>query len=182
LRARLSGGQWRILLWAVRATYGWNRQWTPFTWYRIAKETRQDRAATYRAGTALLRARVLVQHEAQISVQQDGGAWDSRIPAARTDDAQQLRMPGTKVAKEQRFPLPASNAAVALKQPMRCREATVLHRAKDSSKDRVKTYRDRLGHAGRAPHGRGGREDTERPHWAGAAKPIPGKYDSLSQN
>ena len=69
LRARLSGGQWRVLLWVMRNTYGWNRQFTPFTWYRIARDLSLSRPAAYRGGQDLLKARILVVRENQLAVE-----------------------------------------------------------------------------------------------------------------
>src|SRR6266704_4258643 len=60
LRARLSATQWRVVLWVVRRTLGWNRLRTRFSWYRIAKELGADRAALYRAGVGLLKTGTLV--------------------------------------------------------------------------------------------------------------------------
>jgi hypothetical protein len=34
----LNGTQWRIVLWIIRNTLGWNRSSIPFRWYRLAKE------------------------------------------------------------------------------------------------------------------------------------------------
>jgi phage replication O-like protein O len=170
LPKRLSGAQWRIVFWVIRHTYGWNRSSAPFTWYRIAQELGISRPALYRAGQNLLARGVLVLREGRLAIE------------IQSVVNRQLLIPGLDVAVEQPFPLPEGNALVAAKQPKRCREATVFRRAKDSSKDRLKTYKDKHGHAGRGPLGRGGQENTERQQLAGAAKPIPGKYDSLSKN
>jgi len=182
LRVRLSGTQWRILLWVVRHTYGWNREWTPFTWYRLAKELDMDRAAAFRAGNALIQAQLLMLKQRQLAVQMDDGLWDGRLyrPA---DDAQQLWMPGINVARKQRRPLPGDNATVAGTQPKRCQEATLFRRAKDSSKDNLKTYKDRYWHKNDGErHPATATDHAERRLLAGAAAPIPGKYDGLSQN
>jgi phage replication O-like protein O len=169
LRKRLSGGHYRLLLWVIRNTYGWNRSYAPFTWYRIAQDLGMSRPALYRAGQALVADGILVVYEGQLAIQIGSGG------------SGQLPVPGIDVAYGQRFPLPASNANVAAKQPKRCHEATVFRRAKDSSKDRLKTYKDRQRHRAVAPN-RGDGDNTERQRLAGAAKPIPAKYDSLSQN
>jgi phage replication O-like protein O len=169
LSKRLSGSQWRIIFWVIRHTYGWNRPSAPFTWYRIAKDVGMSRPALYRSGQNLLTRGVLVVREGQLAIEIESVA------------NRQLPIPGLDVAREQRFSLPESNAPVAAKQPERCRQATVFRRAKDSSKDTLKTYKDMHSHKAAAPHG-GDRDNTERRHLAGAAKPLPGKYDSLSQN
>ena len=59
LHARLSGTQWRILLWVIRHTYGWNRSTTAFSWYQIAKELSLDRGGVFRAGKRLLEGAML---------------------------------------------------------------------------------------------------------------------------
>jgi phage replication O-like protein O len=166
LRIRLTGIQWRVVLWVVRYTDGWNRVWTPFTWYRMAKELGLDRPATYRAGQALLRAEILILSEGLLAVQHDDRFWDRDVIGGRADRPKQLWMPELSVAGEQRPASPGDNAIVADAQRKRCQEATVFRRAKDNSKDRLKTYK----------------ETAERRLLAGAARPIPGKYDGLSQN
>jgi phage replication O-like protein O len=138
LRIRLTGIQWRVVLWVVRYTDGWNRVWTPFTWYRIAKELGLDRPATYRAGQALLQNKLLILSDGQMAVQRDDGLWDRDILGGRTGVPKQLWIPEVSVAREQRPALLGDNATVAGRQRKRCPEATVFRRAKDSSKDRLK--------------------------------------------
>jgi phage replication O-like protein O len=182
LKARLSGTQWRTLLWVVRHTHGWNREWVSFTWYRIAKETGLDRAAAFRAGTALVRTHVLLQREERIAVQMDSKAWDGRVFPTRTDDARQLWMPGINVDGEQRRALPTDNAAVAGRQRHDCQATTLFRRGKDRYKDRLKTYKDRSALGSEiTPHDTK-RGNTRRLLLAGAARPIPGKYDGISQD
>src|SRR5207249_3483513 len=126
-----------------RQTCGWNRGSTPFTWYRIAKELGINRPAVYRAGQALLAAGILLVQEKQLAVQTDHRLWNSDLLSPTTVAGRQLRMPWATVAGEQHSSLPGDNASVANKQPKRCQETTVFRRAKDSSKDRLKTYKDR---------------------------------------
>lgn len=183
LRTRLSGVQWRILLWVVRYTFGWNRQSTPFTWYRIAQELALNRSAVYRSGQALLAARVLVVYGNQLGVQMDCAEWDIRVSGTPTVTAKQLWMPGMDVAIQRRPALLPSNAGVACRQPNRSQEATLSRRAKDSSKERLKTYiRTRSPKSDEIRHRSGSADHTERGPLAGAAKPVPGKYDGISQN
>ena len=139
LRARLTGAQWRVLLWVIRYTDGWNRDWTSFTWYRMAKELDLNRAVTYRAGQALLKANILVSEEGRLAVQRAGDLWDAEVVSDRADAPRQLWIPEISVAQEQRPALPGNNASVAGRQRKRCQETTVFRRAKDSSKDRLKT-------------------------------------------
>ena len=169
LHMRLSGTQWHIIFWVIRNSYGWNRPSAPFTWYRIAKEVGISRPALYRSGQNLLARGVLVLREGQLAIEIESIA------------NQQLPIPGLDVAAEQRFQLPEDNAPVAAKQPKRGRQAIVFRPDKDS-KDNLKTYKDRHRHRRRAQHPLGRGEDTEQRSLAGAAKPIPGKYDGLSQN
>jgi phage replication O-like protein O len=178
LRARLSGAQWRVLLWVIRYTHGWNRRWTSFTWYRVAKDLGLDRAATYRAGQALVRAGMLVLQEDRLGLQVDSKAWASYVPSVGAPDARQLFWPEIDVVREQRHPLSGDNTTVVTPQRFGCQEATVFRRAKDSSKD-IKTYKNR--HATAHNHVARVKTTVLRP-LAGAAKPVPGKYDGLSQN
>jgi len=172
LRARLSGGQYRVLFWVIRHTYGWNRPGASFTWYRIARDIGLSRPAAYRAGQTLMAAGILVVQEGQVAIQ------------VRNNDGRQLLIPGLDVAAKQRFSLPGSNATVAVTQPNRCQETTLFRRAKDSSKDKLKTFKDTHrsetdgSRRPRRPQGRREREGAP----AGAARPISGKYDSLSQD
>src|SRR5216684_3931060 len=102
LRTRLTGTQFRILLWVLRRTYGWNKEWTPFTWYRIAKELCLDRPVVYRAGKVLLETKVLVLQDRQLAVQIDYSTWTLSGLKPTSDDVRQLWIPGTTVACEQR--------------------------------------------------------------------------------
>lgn len=180
MRAHLSGGQYRVLLWVIRQTYGWNRQWTSFTWYGIARQIGMHRPAGYRAGQTLLKAGILITQEKQLSVQPDCGLWTSVFldPPSAADG--QLWMPGIAVAGKQRLPLPGSNAGVAGKQQKRSLQATLFRRAKNI-KDSIKTYIKTARHDD-SRHRVGNADNTERRHLAGAAKPIPGKYERLSQD
>jgi len=182
LRAQLSGAQWRVLLWVIRHTHGWNRCSTSFTWYRLAKDIGLDRAAAYRAGQALLHSGVLVLHEEKLGLQPNSANWGRGVLSPRQVDARQLWMPGIDVVKEQRKPLSGSNATVVNQQRLRCQETTLFRRAKDSSKDNLKTYKNRRRHSLRPPEVWRPGENGVRQPLAGAAKPVPGKYDSLSQN
>ncbi len=171
--ARLSGTQFRILLWVVRGTYGWNRRSIPFTWYRIAKELFLDRPVTYRAGKTLLQTGVLLQEDHQLSIQNDSRMWDAIVLSPRNDNARQLWMPEITVAWEQRQALSGNNVTVAGRQRNRCQETTLFRRVKDRCKDNLKTYKDK-----RMEPQAGRRAGPT----AGAATPIPGKYDRLSQD
>jgi phage replication O-like protein O len=180
LRARLTGTEWQVLLWVIRHTDGWNRQWAPFTWYRMAKDLGLDRAGAYRAGQALLRSNILVEAEGRVAVQRDDRAWASHRRRVGRDGSRQLWIPGLSVARTQRRTLFTDNENVAGEQRERCRQATVFRRAKDSIKERKKKYIDTP--AGRADGLHRPAAGSGPPRTAGAARPVPGKYDGLSQN
>jgi phage replication O-like protein O len=127
LRTSLAGGQVRVILWVVRNTYGWNRAFTPFSWYRVANELRMNRSAVYRAGRALLSARVLTQRADQL-----GMCTDFEASTALN----------LKVANRQQKALPVGNAGVAGTQRERCTQAPLFRQAKDSCKDNSKTYKE----------------------------------------
>ena len=76
IQTRLSGTQMRVILWVIHHTFGWHRQWAPFTWYRIAQDLDADRADVYRAGCALLKDGVLVEHVGRLAVQMHLAVWD----------------------------------------------------------------------------------------------------------
>jgi hypothetical protein len=182
LSSRLTGIQLRIVLWVIRNTDGWNRTLTPFSWYRIARRIAGNRAVVWRAGRTLLQAHVLFLDDHQLGIQKESHQW--RLPrlAPSTDAARQPWMAESDVATEQRQPLPGSNATVAAGQRIRCPEATLFRRAKDRCKDKLKTYiktgapggliQQRLRHGAFSKHR----------HPAGAARPIPGKYDGISED
>jgi phage replication O-like protein O len=132
LHARLSGTQYRILLWVIRNTYGWNRSWTPFTWYRIAQELHVDRPNLYRAGKSLLQSNVLALWDKQLAVKTNYLEWDSRRLDSTTVGGTQLRI--TEIDA-----LSRNNATVGCRQRNRCRGTTLFRRAKDRCKDRLKT-------------------------------------------
>jgi hypothetical protein len=180
LREPLSGAQWRIITWVIRRTWGWNRESTSFSWYRIAKDLGIDRAATYRAGQALLAGHLLRVDGQELAIQVDPTAWTA--PFHRSGS--QLPLPGTDVAFRQPKALPRSNASVAAKPLTRCLEATLSRRAKDSSKDRLKTYKDTCPTGAAASRRQSSRRPLkgQRQAVSGRAGLIPGKYDGLSEN
>jgi phage replication O-like protein O len=172
----LNGTQWRICLWVIRQTYGWNRNSTPFTWYGVAKAIHITRPALYRAGQALLAAQILTVRDGHLAIQTDCGLW------RRTERPGSAALPSSNVAGKQPLALPDSNESVAGRQPKRCQEATLFRRAKDSSKDNIKKKEKIAVSAGSARPTFQNGAFSEQHHPAGAARPIPGKYDGLSQN
>ncbi len=176
LQVRLSGLQWRILFWVVRQTYGWNRNTAPFSWYRIATDLGINRGGVVRAGNRLLRCGILDLEAGHIGIRQDRTQWGSSRLTPRE------AMPDGIGDKRHLKAMPGDIATGDDWHRKRCQEASFLRRAKDSSKDRLKTYKDKRAHKtddGRQRFQNGAL--SEHPP-AGAARPIPGKYDSLSQN
>jgi phage replication O-like protein O len=180
LSSRLTGVQLRIVLWVIRNTVGWNRTQTLFSWYRIAHKIGGNRAVVWRAGRRLLQARVLCLEDGRLGIQDEHNLWRVSRLTPTGDVAQQRSMPVDDVAQEQRHPLPTSNAAVASGQRFRCLEATVLRRAKDRCKDKLKTYTKTS--AAYVASRQRFRNGAINEHPAGAARPIPGKYDGISQD
>ena len=183
IKSRLTGSQRLLLLWVIRQTYGWNRPLTAFTWYRVAKELELDRPTVYRSGKALLEARVLVRDGERIGVQAEYGLWDPRVFGAKSAGGGQLWIPGIDVGREQRKALAGTNAIGGRKQLKRWQAPTLFRRAKDSSKDILKTYKDRpQPKSDDVRHRHREERVIQRQPSAGAAKPDPHKYDGLSQN
>src|ERR1022692_1922075 len=180
LSSRLTGVQLRVSLWVIRNTAGWNRPLTPFSWYRIAKKIGGSQAVVWRAGRKLLQARILFLEHGQMGIQKDGDQWRVSRFTPVSDTAGQPLMLVDDVAQEQRQPLPTSNAAVASGKRIRCLEATVLRRAKDRCKDKLKTYikTGAVNDVFRQRFQNGAISEPRHP--AGAARPISGKYDGVS--
>jgi phage replication O-like protein O len=185
LAFRMTGVQLRIILWVIRNADGWNRRLTPYRWYQIAKKLGSPRTVVWRAGQKLLQANVLLLEDGQLGIQKDDARW--RIPrlVPADEDARQLQIPGTDVTWQQRKrylqatqALPGSNADVTAGYL----QATLFRRAKDILKDILKTYKN-IRPASVVPRQRFRNGAlTEQHHPAGAARPVPGKYDGLSQN
>jgi phage replication O-like protein O len=180
LYSKLTGVEARILLWVIRNTYGWNRKATSYSWYQIAKDLSLDRGGVVRAGNTLLRARALCTGQGRLGIQEDYGQW--ALLAAKSDDAGQLWMPGISADKRHRKPMTASIACDDGGHRNRCQESSVFRRAKDRCKDKLKTY-IKTGAANDVAlqRFRNG-AFNEHQHRAGAARPVPGKYDGLSQD
>ena len=136
LPRRLSGLEWRILLWTVRNTLGWDRTMAKFSWYRIAKRLSADRSGVARAGKRLVKTGVLV-------------IQDGRVGLAMSAD---FCPPGTAVLGDN-------------EHRRRRRGATLFQRAIEKGTEMNQSKRPQ----------------TES-HPAGAARPVPGKYDTLSES
>jgi len=179
LETPLNGTQWRILFWIIRHTLGWNRSMTSFSWYRIARELALDRGGVVRAGTRLIQSGILAVVGDQVGVQQDHSRWPTLRLAPRDGKA----MTDISADTRHRKALTGVPQSADDSHRKRCQESSLFRRAKDRCKDNLKTYKDRPSQKPDDAH-RGASTDTsvERRLLAGAAKPIPGKYDRLSQN
>jgi DNA-directed RNA polymerase specialized sigma24 family protein len=71
LKLRLSGTQWRILLWLVRETSRCKQKTIPFSWYRLAHALSLDRSDVCRAGRRLLQAKILSIRNGRIGLQKE---------------------------------------------------------------------------------------------------------------
>ena len=175
LLLRLTGTQWRILCWVIRQTFGWNRNSTRFSWYRIARELKMDRSGVVRAGNQLLVGCVLFSSAGEIGITANFSQWILPRPTKRHREEKHV----LDVGRHRRKRMPYSPIEDGL-HPNRWLQASVRRRMKDRSKEKSNT-RDRS----RSPYGSAEMNDGNSrtpPHMAGAAKPIPGKYDRLSQN
>ena len=177
LQRPLNGTQWRILFWVIRHTFGWNRDRTPFSWYQIARDMTLDRGGVVRAGNRLMHSGILSAVENRLGIQQDFTQWQrsGRAPVG------QQTMTGVSADSCQRKAMTDIIESADDCHRKRGQPSSFFRRAKDSIKDKSKTYKERhpneIGDQQhrRKPQG-GGREYSS----AGAAKPIPGKYDGLS--
>src|ERR1700731_191398 len=118
LQLKLTGVQWRILLWTLRNANGWNRPTTPFSWYRIAKELALDRAGVNRAGKRLIGVSVLVIKEGRLGIR-EGLAHREAREIAETGDAC----------------LPMTPDIADGRHPNRGQRSSLFRRAKDRCKD-----------------------------------------------
>ena len=115
LRARLSRLQWRIVLWVVRHTFGWNRSWTPFSWYGMARDLNANRGTVFRAGARLLQSRVLRCAAGRLGIQPEFASSDRAIVVAGVAREQRW-ITHERIAKKQRQPLLGGNETVATEQ------------------------------------------------------------------
>jgi phage replication O-like protein O len=182
LRVQLSETQWRILLWVIRQTYGWNRNAIRFSWYRIAKDLSVDRGGIVRAGHKLLGAGVLYVQDGQLGIQREYAEWDRRILVKREDHPYQLWMPA--ISAETHHPNPRAGDIDNDAGPHRgrCQESSVFRRSKDSSKDNLKTFKNIVQTRDDALQRKREAESTKRPLLPSGADPVPGKYDGVSEN
>lgn len=138
LRSRLSGGQWRLVMWALRNTLGWNRPSTPFTWYRIADALGVDRSGVLRSARSLIKQRLITAENGCLAVEVDPQIWRK----AMTDVTGEVR------------------------HRKRCRPSPVFRRAIERFNGIKKEKRKK----------------DAAPNAAGAARPIPDKYQHVSES
>lgn len=179
LRTPLNGTQWHVLFWILRNTLGWNRNLTAFSWYQIARDLLLDRGGVVRCGNRLLKSGILFLQNGQVGIQQDATRWQ------RTELAPPGKKAMTNVSADRRHRKAMTENITSDDDchRKRCRESSLFRRAKDSSKDRLKTHKDK--HSPKSDDDRHRSITTgnsQRRHLAGAARPIAGKYDGLSQN
>jgi len=182
MRVRLNGTQWRIVLWVIRRTYGWNRNMASFSWYRIAKDLSAERGGVVRAGNRLLAAGLLCAQDGQLGIQKEYRRWVASILVAQPDESGQLWMDGIIAETGHRKPMALGIEAIVVCHRKRCQESSVFRRAIDRSKDKSKTYKDRISKSLDAPHRLDALENSSRHLLAGSAEPVPGKYDGISEN
>jgi hypothetical protein len=162
----------------IRQTYGWNRKTTCFSWYRIAMDLRMDRGGIVRAGHHLLRSGILQLQEGEIGIEQEGALWSyGAAPGLR-----QETMTGVSDDGSQRKAMTTVSESDDQSHRKRCPESSLFRRAKDSSKDNIKKKRNTTRMIDGVQRNFRNGAFREQHHPAGAARPIPGKYDSFSQN
>ena len=126
---RLSGVQWRILLWVIRQTYGWDRQTASFSWYRIARQIRSSRSQAHSEGRRLLGAGILGVNDVQIGIQSDVSRWHRSGSGNRMAAEPNVR-------DSERFSFGNQDRTVRSPGPFRPENRTFFHRAKERCKEK----------------------------------------------
>ena len=176
--ARFTGVEFRVVLWVVRKTAGWNQRVAAYSWYRAANELQLDRAGVWRAGRSLLAAGVLYIEDGHLGVECDPRAWDLR----RGAEARGLRaLTGVNVDGNQRKASTVDNGGVEPRLRNGGLESTLFRRAKDSRKDNSKTYKDTWLKGDKRP-GSGLTKGARRGLPTEAGRRNGGKYGGLSEN
>jgi hypothetical protein len=69
----------------IRQTYGWHREMTPFSWYRIARDLHLDCGGVVRTGRSLLEAGILFTENKELGIETNPayGAFASPFPGTR---------------------------------------------------------------------------------------------------
>jgi phage replication O-like protein O len=166
LVAPLTAVQLRVALWVLRQTVGWNRPLTKFTWYGIAKDLCLDRAGVLRAGRTLLDGQLLYAESGRIGIEPNPVRWNIR---------RRLRVTGITDDVRPRFTMTRNSEPDVPGQPPRGPGAPLCRRAIDTPKHQKPIHQDRQ---------RGAQKRNFR-GWrisAGAAEPIPNKYERLSED
>jgi phage replication O-like protein O len=134
LRVRLSGVQFRIVLWVARQTFGWHRSLTPYSWYRIAQELRLDRGGVVRAGRELLRTGVLYQEERGLRIKPIKLPATSVGEPCLSDDSRHRR--GVSADSNHRKAMPDVSGTDDSNHRKRGHGSSFLRRAKERFKKR----------------------------------------------
>lgn len=178
LQTPLNGTQWRIVFWVIRHTFGWNRDMTPFSWYQIARDLALDRGGVVRAGNRLIQFRILSAMRNQVGIQRDPAQWQR----VRLEPQGQGAMTDVSADECHRKAMTGIIESDDDRHRKRCQESSLFRRAKDRCKDRLKTYKDKHSQNPDDTHpGPTAAKSAGRRPLAGAARPIPGKYDRISQ-
>lgn len=176
LRLHLTGAQWRILFWVIRQTLGWNRHTISFSWYRMARELSLDRGGVARSGRTLIHSGILVLAGKQIGIQPNPAAW-TRMGSPSADQATSIETSDAAGPRN-------AKAAVIVSEDERPRnrgqKSSLFRHAKDSIKERSKTYKEKLADKDWRHSFQHGALSQHHP--AGEARAIPGKYDRISQD
>jgi len=183
MSAPLTGVQFRIALWVIRNTAGWNRRLVSCSWYYMARELGLDRAGVLRAGRQLMAAGVLFVEGGHLGIETDVRLWNTAPPVRRSRRRARAMTAVTGDASHRKA-VTADIIGDDASHRNRCQESSLFRRAKDSSKDNLKTYKDRRPTAEKTARQRPPRRpsNSQRRLLAGAARSIPGKYDGLSEN
>jgi phage replication O-like protein O len=175
LNLPLNGSEWRILLWVIRHTYGWHVKAARFSWYQIAKDLAMDRGGIVRTGNRLAAINLLRLQGRQVGIEADPSKW-------RLLTQEKALMPISSDAC-QRNAMTEINASDENGPRNRWQESSLFQRAKERSKEKEKNYKETRARGNDTWHRiQNGNDAVTEHHPAGAARPIPGKYDGLSQN
>lgn len=165
LRTPLSGTEWRILLWVIRNTCGWGRAAVRFSWYQVARDLGADRGGVSRTGKRLLKNGLL-----QIELNQIGLSENV------------VHFNQSRKAVDVVCPRPMTTVNGDGNHRKRGRPSSFFRRAIDSSKDLTSIHRNIINVVDVRPDDNSPRlrSGTRPQHPAGAAHPVPTKYDSRS--
>ena len=116
LQTQLTDVQWRVILWIIRQTFGWNRLWVQFSWYGIAKELQCDRSVVYRAGQRLLQRGLIVLQCRKLTLQSSALVSAQCLAASKSVAAEERWITSDRAIQEQGKSLLPDNEGVVRKQ------------------------------------------------------------------